>query len=265
MPSLSFTLATVSLVSDIERKCPVSQHLDDDLHVTTQAISTWCTPTGSNSLVAVIPGVTGYVNHLILVEHCFDLALTSAAVLSSTRISASVLVLKLQGLLCNVLLLLRSSGLCPRLIRRASSVEGFLLCPCLGHPSCRVTLPERVLFMPAVGFALFLSFSCTCFFPAVGKCSFHPLWVRSSVIHHVVLDQHPSRYSGSQASLPYRRQSSFLDRSSGFLSFSPASSNLAMFAQTVGFSWSCVRFTASLRLRSGLPAPHTPLLRALRV
>ena len=42
--------------------------------------------------------------------------------------------------------------------------------------------------MPAVGFALFLSFSCTCFFPAVGKCSFHPLWVRSFVIHHVVLD-----------------------------------------------------------------------------
>ena len=74
MPSLSFTLAMVSLVSDIERKCPVSQHLDDDLHVTTQAISTWCTLTGSNSLVAVIPGVTGYVNHLILVEHCFDLA-----------------------------------------------------------------------------------------------------------------------------------------------------------------------------------------------
>ena len=34
------------------------------------------------------------------------------------------------------------------------------------------------------------------------------------------------------------------------LSFSPASSNLAMFAQTVGFSWSCVRSTASLRLRT---------------
>ena len=71
------------------------------------------------------PGVTGYVNHLILVEHCFDLALTSAL---SPR-------LEVQRLLCNVLLLLRSSGLCPRLIRRASSVEGFLLCPCLGHPS----------------------------------------------------------------------------------------------------------------------------------
>ena len=34
----------------------------------------------------------------------------------------------------------------------------------------------------------FLSFSCTCFFPAVGRCSFHPLWVRSFVIHHIVLD-----------------------------------------------------------------------------
>ena len=92
--------------------------------------------------------------------------------------------------------------------------------------------------LPAVGYALFLllalllSFFCTCFFPAVGKCSFvllhvyvpavgkcsfHPLWVRSS---------------------------SF---------FSPVSSNLAIFAQTVGFSWSCVRSTASLpslRLRT---------------
>ena len=47
-----------------------------------------------------------------------------------------------------------------------------------------------------------------------------------------------------------RRQSSFIDRSSGFLSFSPSSSNLALFAQTVGFSWSCVRSTASLRLRT---------------
>ena len=84
----------------------------------------------------------------------------------------------------------------------------------------------------------------------LGNALFHPLWVRSFVIHHVVLDQHPSRYSGSQASLPCRRQSSFIDRSSGFLSFSPASSNLAMFAQTVGFSWSCVRSTASLRLRA---------------
>ena len=61
---------------------------------------------------------------------------------------------------------------------------------------------------------------------------------------------HSSRRSGSQASLPCRRQSSFIDRSSGFLSLSPASSNLAMFAQTVGFSWSCVRSTASLRLRT---------------
>ena len=33
----------------------------------------------------------------------------------------------------------------------------------MSHPS--------FLFMPAVGFALFLSFSCTCFFPAVGKCT----------------------------------------------------------------------------------------------
>ena len=54
--------------------------------------------------------------------------------------------------------------------------------------------------IPAVGYALL--FFCTCF-------SFHPLWVRSfppavgplfSVIHHDVLDQHPSRCSGSQAS-----------------------------------------------------------------
>ena len=84
----------------------------------------------------------------------------------------------------------------------------------------------------------------------LGNALFHPLWVRSFVIHHAVLDQHPSRYSGSQASLPCRRQSSFIDRSSGFLSFSPSSSILAMFAQTVGFSWSCVRSTASLRLRT---------------
>ena len=34
----------------------------------------------------------------------------------------------------------------------------------------------------------FSCLSCTCFFPAVGKCSFHPLWVRSFVIHHAVLD-----------------------------------------------------------------------------
>ena len=106
------------------------------------------------------------------------------------------------------------------------------------------TLPERVLFMPTVGFALFWSFSCTCFFLAVGKCSFH----------------------GSQTSLPCRRQSSFIDRSSGFLSFSPASSNLALFAQTVGFNWSCVRSKPSLRLRTARSstccatsprAPHT--------
>ena len=35
------------------------------------------------------------------------------------------------------------------------------------------------------------------------KCSFHPLWVRSFC--------HSSRRSGSQASLPCRRQSSFID------------------------------------------------------
>ena len=66
------------------------------------------------------------------------------------------------------------------------------------------------------------------FIPAVGKCSFHPLWVRSSGI------------------------------------FSPASSNLAMFAQTVGFNWSCVRSTASLfrqaarpfHVLSGAAPPH---------
>ena len=56
--------------------------------------------------------------------------------------------------------------------------------------------------MPAVGFALFLSFSCTCFFPAVGKCSFSPAVGP--------LFCHSSRRSGSQASLPYHRQFSFL-------------------------------------------------------
>ena len=54
--------------------------------------------------------------------------------------------------------------------------------------------------------------------PAVGKCSFHRLWVRSS---------------------------SF---------FSLASSNLAMFAQTVGFSWSCARSTASLLRQAARPS-----------
>ena len=51
------------------------------------------------------------------------------------------------------------------------------------------------------------------------------------------------------------------------LSFSPASSNLAMFAQTVGFSWSCVaprRRCASARsstcCATSPRAPHTPEL-----
>ena len=38
MPSLSFTLAMLLLVFDTERDCFASQRLDDDLHVTTQAI-----------------------------------------------------------------------------------------------------------------------------------------------------------------------------------------------------------------------------------
>ena len=59
-----------------------------------------CSTTAINILTTIYmsprkqlaPGATGYVNHLILVEHCFDLALTSAAVLTSTQISVSVLV-----------------------------------------------------------------------------------------------------------------------------------------------------------------------------
>ena len=47
MPSLSFTLAMVSLVFDIERNCPASHNLDDDLHVTTQAIRAWCNSASS--------------------------------------------------------------------------------------------------------------------------------------------------------------------------------------------------------------------------
>ena len=31
-------------------------------------------PTGSNSLVAVTPGAADHVNHLVLVDHRFDLA-----------------------------------------------------------------------------------------------------------------------------------------------------------------------------------------------
>ena len=38
MPSLSFTLARTLLVFDTERDSLASQHLDDDLHFTTQAI-----------------------------------------------------------------------------------------------------------------------------------------------------------------------------------------------------------------------------------
>ena len=38
MPSLSFTLAMMLLVFDTERDSLASQHLDDDLHFTTQAI-----------------------------------------------------------------------------------------------------------------------------------------------------------------------------------------------------------------------------------
>ena len=38
MPSLSFTLAMTLLVFDTERDSLASQHLDDDLHFTTQAI-----------------------------------------------------------------------------------------------------------------------------------------------------------------------------------------------------------------------------------
>ena len=83
----------------------------------------------------------------------------------------------------------------------------------------------------------------------LGNALFHPLWVRSFVIS--------SRRSGSQASLPCRRQSSSIDRSSGFLSFSPASSNLAMFAQTV---W----LQLELCSLHGVAAPPHALPRAAR-
>ena len=58
-----------------------------------------------------------------------------------------------------------------------------------------------MLFLPAVGplfpavVALFILGFWGPFPGCFLLCSFH-------VIHHVVLDQHPSRYSGSQASLP---------------------------------------------------------------
>ena len=70
-------------------------------------------------------------------------------------------------------------------------------------------LQLAMLFSPAVG-PLFL--------PAVG-----PLFC------------HPSRCSGPQASSPARRQSSVLDRASGFLS--PASSSLVVFASRVRVVW----------------------------
>ena len=96
--------------------------------------------------------------------------------------------------------------------------------------TCASCLQLALLFS-CLQLALLLTFFCTCsslrlgmLFPffctcssLLGKCSFHPLWVRSSSV------------------------------------FSPVSSNLAIFAQTVGFSWSCVRSTASLpslRLRT---------------
>ena len=54
---------------------------------------------------------------------------------------------------------------------------------------------------------------------------------------------HPSRRSGPQASLPYRRQSSFLDRSSGFLSLVII---IALFVFTQSAGLSCARSPASL-------------------
>ena len=97
--------------------------------------------------------------------------------------------------------------------------------------------------MPAVGFALFCHSLARVSSLLLRNALFHPLWVRSFVIHHVVLDL-------KLLCLIVDNPLFLIDRSSGFLSFSPSSSNLALFAQTVGFSWSCVRTTASLRLRT---------------
>ena len=65
--------------------------------------------------------------------------------------------------------------------------------------ACR-SQSSSMRFLPAVGYALdvllhvlspavgcALLFFCTCL-PCCWDCSFHPLWVRSSVIHHDVLD-----------------------------------------------------------------------------
>ena len=51
----SLTLTMVSLVFDIERVCLVRQRLDDDLHVTTQAIRAWC-----NSACSGCSGCTAF-------------------------------------------------------------------------------------------------------------------------------------------------------------------------------------------------------------
>ena len=62
------------------------------------------TPTGNNSLEAVTPGAADHVNHLVLVDHRFDLAcqLCSRPLLdTSLGLNFSLV---LQGLLCNVLL-----------------------------------------------------------------------------------------------------------------------------------------------------------------
>ena len=98
----------------------------------------------------------------------------------------------------------------------------------------------------AVGYALLFFCTCSSLFTRCGPALFC----------------HPSRSSGPQAKTPARRQSSVLDRASGFLS--PASSSLVVFTQTAD-----LRFRAVLaprrrwlrvrqsRLRSAVPAPSS--------
>ena len=69
------------------------------------------TPTGTNSLEAVTPGAADHVNRLVLVDYRFDLAcqLCGRPLLdTSLGLNFSLV---LQGLLCNLLVLFRSSGL----------------------------------------------------------------------------------------------------------------------------------------------------------
>ena len=104
------------------------------------------------------------------------------------------------------------------------------LCTTVSEPSCVVrTIHDAHDFPPSThDFVLVLSWTLSCPSPPPGSsscacswlCSFHPLWVRSSVIHHGVLDlKRP------------RGQSSVHVRASGLLS--PASSSLVVFASRV--------------------------------